>query len=64
MLLLRLTRDLLYFVKVYVNDFIAVIIPASQEQATHVAWGVMHGIHNVSPPSRHRRDKTPFWKRK
>jgi hypothetical protein len=44
-------KGILYFVEVYVEDFIAVIIPTSQEQVTHVARGVMHGTHDVPPPS-------------
>jgi hypothetical protein len=44
-------KGILYFVKVYVDDLIAVTIPTSQEQLTHVAQGLMHGIHDVFPQS-------------
>jgi hypothetical protein len=38
-----------YVVEVYVDDFIAAIIPTTREQITHVAQGILHGIHDVFP---------------
>ncbi len=46
-----MTKELRYVVKVYVNDFIAAIIPTAREQVEHVARGLLHGIHDVFPPS-------------
>jgi hypothetical protein len=40
-----------YILEVYVDDFISCIIPTSKEQVAHVARGIMHGIHDVFPPS-------------
>ena len=39
-----------YVIEVYVNDFIAAIIPTTPRQIEHVARGVLHGIHDVFPP--------------
>jgi hypothetical protein len=39
-----------YALEVYVDDFISIVIPASQEQLRHVANAVMEGIHDVFPP--------------
>ena len=38
-----------YVIEVYVDDFIAAIIPTSPEEIEHVARGVLHGIHDVFP---------------
>ncbi len=40
----------LCMVEVYVDDFVSLVIPISQEQLCHVGNAVMHGIHNVFPP--------------
>jgi hypothetical protein len=40
-----------YVLKVYVNDFISAIIPTTWKQIEHVTRGILHGIHNVFPPS-------------
>ena len=40
-----------YLVEVYVDDFIACIIPTTNEQVEHVARGILHGINDVFPPS-------------
>jgi len=40
-----------YVLEVYVDDFIACIIPTTQQQVEHVARGILHGIHDVFPPS-------------
>jgi hypothetical protein len=45
------TRELRYVLKVYMDNYIAAIVPTSQAQITYVARGILHGIHNVSPPS-------------
>ena len=39
----------LYMVEVYVDDFMSLDIPVSQEQLRHVATAVMMGIHDVFP---------------
>jgi hypothetical protein len=38
-----------YGLKVYVDDFISIVIPTSRDQLEHVATAVMMGIHNVFP---------------
>jgi hypothetical protein len=40
----------LYMVEVYVNDFMSLVIPVSQEQLQHVVAAIMTGIHDVFPP--------------
>ena len=40
---------MLYVVKAFADDYIAIAIPTSQEQLTHVATAVMSGIHDVFP---------------
>ena len=40
------------FIEVYVDDFIACIIATSQRQVEHVARGILHGIHDIFPPSK------------
>jgi len=40
-----------YILEVYVDDFIACIVPTTALQITHVARGILHGIHDVFPPS-------------
>ncbi len=39
-----------YMLEVYVDDFISLVIPMSQAQLRHIAYAIMEGIHNVSPP--------------
>jgi hypothetical protein len=36
-----------YLVEVYVNNFMAIVIPTTQHDITHVSQAVMHGIHDV-----------------
>jgi hypothetical protein len=38
-----------YVVEVYVDNFIAAIVPTTREQITHVAQSILHGIHDVFP---------------
>ena len=38
-----------YTVEIYVDDFVGMAIPASQEQLEHVATGIMMGAHDVFP---------------
>ena len=33
----------------YVDDFMAIVIPTKQEDVTHVGRAVMYGIHDVFP---------------
>jgi hypothetical protein len=37
----------LYMLKVYIDDFVSLVIPMSREQLCHVSTGRMTGIHNV-----------------
>jgi hypothetical protein len=39
----------LYALEVYVDDFVSIVIPTSQEQLVHVAMAIMSGIHDVFP---------------
>ena len=39
----------LYMVEVYVDDFMSIVIPVSQEQLGHVVTAVMTSIHDVFP---------------
>jgi hypothetical protein len=39
-----------YMLEVYVDDFISLVIPTSQEHLRHVANAILEGIHNVFPP--------------
>jgi hypothetical protein len=39
-----------YMVKVYVDDFMSLVIPMSREQLGHVANAIMQGIHDVFLP--------------
>ena len=36
-------------IEVYVDDFMSLVIPVSQEQLRHMAKAIMHGIHDVFP---------------
>jgi len=45
-------RQLRYLVEVYVDNFIACIIPTNKQQVEHVTRGILHGIHNVFLPSK------------
>ncbi len=38
-----------YALEVFVDDFMSIVIPTSQEQLEHVATAVMTGIHDVFP---------------
>ncbi len=42
--------SLRYLLEVYVDDFISLVIPMSQEQLRHVANAILEGIYNVFPP--------------
>jgi hypothetical protein len=43
-------QGFLYMVKVYVDDFMSLVIPVSQDQLQHVTNTEMHGIHDIFPP--------------
>ena len=47
----RTDAALRYALEVYVNNFISCIIPTTHQQVEHVARGILHGIHDVFPPS-------------
>jgi hypothetical protein len=52
-----------YVVEVYMDDFIGLAIPASQEQLRHAANAVMNGIHDVFPANQHNaKDPISFKK--
>jgi hypothetical protein len=36
-----------YLIEVYVDNFMAIVIPTTQHEVTHVGRAVMHGIHDV-----------------
>ncbi len=38
-----------YCVEVYVDDFMSMVLPTSQEQLDHVANAIMSGIHDIFP---------------
>ncbi len=56
-------QDLRYVLEVYVDNFISCIMPTSQKQIKHVARGILHGIHDVFPPSLHN-SKDPILAKK
>jgi hypothetical protein len=41
-----------YLIEVYVDDFIGIIIPTSQQQLNNVASSIMQGIHDIFPPDK------------
>ncbi len=41
-----------YLLEVYVDNFISLINPITRKQVEHVARGILHGIHDVFPPSK------------
>ncbi len=45
-----------YLIEVYVDNFMALIIPTSKEEVTYVGRAVIHGIHDVFPE--HKNDMT------
>ena len=40
-----------YVIEVYVDDYMAIAIPACKEHLRHLSTGVMTGVHDVFPPS-------------
>ncbi len=48
--LLNGMNSFVYMVKVYVDDFMSIVILVSWEQLWHVAAAVMMGIHDVFSP--------------
>ena len=40
-----------YVLEVYVDAIISCIVPTTKRQVTHVARGILHGIHDLFPPS-------------
>jgi hypothetical protein len=42
-------KHMRYLIEVYVDDFMAIVIPTTKEDVTHVGRAVMHGIHDVFP---------------
>ena len=52
-----------FMVKVYVDDFMSLVIPVSREQLRHVVNAIMHGIHDVFPPD-NNDNKDPISEKK
>ena len=42
-------KTMSYAVEAFVDDYIAITIPTSQEQLVHVTMAVISGIHDVFP---------------
>jgi len=51
-----------YVLEVYVDAVISCIVPTTKRQVKHVARGILHGIHDVFPPSEDDA-KTPSQKK-
>jgi len=51
-------RTFLSMIKVYVDDFMSLVIPVSQSQLKHVAAAVMMGIHASMTSSRRMKTTT------
>ena len=45
----ELQQEMGYLIKVYVDDFMALVIPTTKKEVIHVGWAVMHRIHDVFP---------------
>jgi hypothetical protein len=45
-------QELRYVLEVYMNNYIATMVPTPKAQITHIARGILHGIHNVFPLSK------------
>jgi hypothetical protein len=43
-------QQLRYMLEMYVDDFISLVIPTTQEHIRHVANAILEGIHDVFPP--------------
>jgi hypothetical protein len=43
------SNDLHYALEVYMDNFMSIVIPTSQQQLQHMATVVMTGIHDVFP---------------
>ncbi len=43
------SNNLYYALEVYMDNFMSIVIPTSQDQLQHIATAVMTGIHNVFP---------------
>ena len=52
-----------YIVEVYMDDFMSLVIPVSQDQLQHVATAVNTGIHDVFPPD-HNDGNDPILEKK
>jgi hypothetical protein len=44
-----MSNGFFYALEVYVDNFISIIIPTSQEKLVHVAMAIISGIHDVFP---------------
>ncbi len=45
----KMQKHMKYLIEVYVDDFMALVIPTSIKEVAHVGQAVMHGIHDVFP---------------
>ncbi len=50
------SQTLKYLLEVYMDDFIGLAIPTSQQQLQHYSNAVMYGIHDVFPPDDNDND--------
>ena len=57
-------RTFLSMIKVYVDDFMSLVIPMSQSQLMHVAVAVMTGIHDVFPANIEDNGDDPILEKK
>lgn len=57
------TNKLPYVIDVYVNDYISIAMPASQEQLRHVGQAVMMGIHDIWQPKEENNDDPISYKK-
>jgi hypothetical protein len=53
----------LYMVKFYVDDFMSLVIPISQDQLRHVVTAVITEIHNMFPLDANNSNNTIFKKK-
>jgi hypothetical protein len=51
-------------IKVYVDDFMSLVIPVSQLQLMHVAAAIMTGIHDIFPANNNDNGDDPILEKK
>jgi hypothetical protein len=55
--------DLCYIVKVYMDDYLGLAIPTTQEHLRHAANAVMNGIHDVFPADANDKERRTMARR-